>query len=167
MERDLQKGLGYLVDQSHPPLFFAAVVGVGEVLEHGLGGLDVPGRDVSPIVVESQNQIVIINIYDPEPLSVQIVQHHGPLERRTEILGAGIGLGVLAEVRRAAKVLDLELGAMNEHFLKRIGTEKTTYRQTYALFRGTPQEKAARFAQVLRGLQDKHRREANLLRDLL
>lgn len=105
----LQKGLGYVVDQSHPPLFFAAVAGIGEILEHRLGHLDQYGRDVSPIVIESQSRTVVINVYEPQPVTVQVVQLDGPLERTTEILGAGIGLSVLAEVRRTAVMLDLEL----------------------------------------------------------
>jgi len=47
----LQRGLGYLVDQSHSPLFFAAVQGIGDVLEHHLSRLEQHGRDVSPIVL--------------------------------------------------------------------------------------------------------------------
>lgn len=39
--------------------------------------------------------------------------------------------------------------------------------QTYALFRGDPAQKQERFAQVLKGLQQKYRREEHLLRSLL
>ncbi|HVR83635.1 MAG TPA: hypothetical protein VMU54_04940 [Planctomycetota bacterium] len=163
----LQRGLGYLVDQSHPPLFFAAFVGVGEVLEHSLSQLEEFGRDVSPIVLESRSRTVVINVYEPEPVMVQVVQQDGPLERTTEILGAGIGLGVLREVRRTAAILNLVLTPLTEHFCKRVSNEKTTYVQTYALFRGDPRARQTRFAQVLRGLQDKCRREDTLLRDLL
>jgi hypothetical protein len=159
--------LGYLVDQSHPPLFFAAVLGVGDVLEHCLSRLEQYGRDVSPIVFESQNRTVVINVYEPEPVTVQVVQQEGPLERTTEILGSGMGLAVLGEVRRAAGILDLELRPLTDHFCKRLSNEKATYVQTYALLRGDALAKQTRFAQVLRGLQNKYRREATLLRDLL
>jgi len=110
---------------------------------------------------------VVINIYEPDPVTVQIVQQDGTLERTTEILGAGIGLSVLCEVRRTAQILDLELTPLTDHFCKRLSNEKSTYIQTYALFRGDAAAKNARFAQVLRGLQNKYRREATLLRDLL
>lgn len=163
----LQRGLGYIVDQSHPPLFFAAVLGIGDVLEHSLSRLEEDGRDVSPIVFESRSRTVVINLYDPEPVTVQIVQQDGFLERTTEILGSGIGLSALSEVRRAAQILDLELTPLTDHFCKRLANEKSTYVQTYALFRGEPRAKQTRFAQILRGLQDKYRREATLLRDLL
>lgn len=163
----VQKGLGYLVDQSHPPLFFVAVLGVGEILEHGLLGLEKAGRDVSPIVVESQGRTVVINLYEPEPVTVQVVQYGGPLERMTEILGSGVGLGVLSEVRRTARALGLELTPITERFTKRVASEQTTVLHTYALFRGTAAEKKHRFAQVLRALQEKSRREVSLLRDLL
>jgi hypothetical protein len=159
--------LGYIVDQSHPPLFFAAVLGIGDVLEHSLSRLEEDGRDVSPIVFESRSRTVVINLYDPEPVTVQIVQQDGFLERTTEILGSGIGLSALSEVRRAAQILDLELTPLTDHFCKRLANEKSTYVQTYALFRGEPRAKQTRFAQILRGLQDKYRREATLLRDLL
>ncbi|MBV8878886.1 MAG: hypothetical protein JO332_02870 [Planctomycetaceae bacterium] len=155
------------MDQSHPPLFFAALHGVGEVLEHLLSRLEAYGRDVSPIVYESRSRTVVVNVYDPDPVTVQIVQEDGPLERRTEIVGAGVGLCVLGEVRRAAQILDLELSPLTERFCKRLANEKATYVQTYSLFRGDAAAKQARFAQVLRGLQDKCRREATLLRDLL
>jgi hypothetical protein len=163
----LQRGLGYLVDQAHPPLFFAAIQGVGDVLEHSLSRLEQHGRDVSPIVLESRSRTVIINVYDPQPVTVQVVQQDGPLARTTEILGSGIGLGVLVEVRRAALILDLELTAMSEHFYKRLSNEKATFVQTWSLFRGDALVKQDRFAQVLRGLQNKCRREASLFRDLL
>ena len=163
----LQRGLGYLVDQSHPPLFFAAVLGFGDILEHSLSRLEQHGRDVSPIVLESQSRTVVINVYEPEPVTVQVVQQDGPLERTTEILGSGIGMSVLVEVRRAAQILDLQLMPLTDHFCKRLANEKATYVQTYALFRGDPLAKQSRFAQVLRGLQNKYRREASLLRDLL
>ena len=163
----LHLGLGYLVDQSHSPLLFAAVVGVGDVLELSLSSLERHGRDVSPILNESQNRIVTINLYDPEPLSVQVIQHHGVLERSTEILGSGIGMGVLMEVRRTAKILGLQLTPMTEHFSKRLANEKSTVLLTYKLFRGDEAAKRARLAQVLRSLQDKHRRESSLLRMLL
>jgi hypothetical protein len=163
----IQKGLGYLIDQADPPLFFVGVLGVGEILEHGLWGLEKAGRDVSPIVDESHTRTVVINLYEPEPVTVQVVQYGGPLERKTEILGAGLGLGVLPEVRRTARAFNLELTPVTERFTRRVLTEKTTYLHTYALFRGTAHEKEFRFAQVLRALQDKTRREANLLRDLL
>jgi hypothetical protein len=163
----LQQGLGYLVDQSHPPLFFAAFLGVGDVLEHSLSRLEQFARDVSPIVIESRSRTVVINVYEPEPVTVQVVQQDGPLERTTEILGTGIGLGVLREVRRTAQILDLELRPLTDHFCKRLSNEKATYVQTYALFRGDALAKQSRFAQVLRGLQDKCRREDTLLRDLL
>ncbi|HLY74649.1 MAG TPA: hypothetical protein VKU80_11080, partial [Planctomycetota bacterium] len=110
---------------------------------------------------------VVINVYEPEPVTVQIVQQDGFLERTTEILGAGFGLSVLREVRLTAKILDLALTPLTDHFCKRVMNEKTTYVQTYSLFRGDASEKKARFAQVLRGLQDKYRREDTLLRDLL
>ena len=163
----LQRGLGYIVDQSHAPLFFAAVLGIGDVLEHSLSRLEQDGRDVSPIVFESRSRTVVINLYDPEPVTVQIVQQDGLLERTTEILGSGIGLTALSEVRRAAQILDLELTPLTDHFCKRMSNEKSTYVQTYALFRGDAHAKQTRFAQILRGLQDKYRREATLLRDLL
>lgn len=163
----LQRGLGYIIDQSHPPLFFAAVLGIGDVLEHSLSRLEQDGRDVSPIVFESRSRTVVINLYDPEPVTVQIVQQDGLLERTTEILGSGIGLTALSEVRRAAQILDLELAPLTDHFCKRMSNEKSTYVQTYALFRGEARAKQTRFAQILRGLQDKYRREATLLRDLL
>lgn len=163
----LQRGLGYVIDQSHPPLFFAAVLGVGEVLEHSLQRLEEFGCDVSPIVFESRSRTVVVNVYEPEPVTVQIVQEDGPLERVTEILGAGIGIGVLGEVRRVVHILDLDLRSLTERFCKRLSNEKATYVQTYALFRGDAAVKKARFAQVLKGLQDKTRRESTLLRDLL
>jgi len=163
----LQRGLGYIVDQSHPPLFFAAVLGVGDVLEHSLSRLEQDGRDVSPIVYESRSRTVVINLYEPEPISVQVVQQDGLLERTTEILGSGIGLSALSEVRRTARILDLELTPLTDHFCRRMSNEKSTTLQTYALFRGDARAKQTRFAQVLRGLQDKCRREATLLRDLL
>lgn len=163
----LQRGLGYLIDQSHPPLFFAAVLGVGDVFEHSLSRLEQHGRDVSPIVFESRSRTVIINIYEPEPVTIQVVQQDGPLERTTEILGSGIGLSVLGEVRRTALILDLELMPLTDHFCRRLSNEKATTVQTWSLFRGDPSVKMGRFAQVLRGLQDKCRREATLLRDLL
>jgi len=163
----LQRGLGYLVDQSHPPLFFAGLLGVGDVLEHCLSRLDRHDRDVSPIVLESQSRTVVINVYDPEPVSVQIVQQDGLLERTTEIIGSGIGLGVLSEVRRTAQMLDLDLRPLTDHFYKRLAMERMTVVQTYSLFRGDLQSKQARFTQVLRSLQSKCRREATLLRDLL
>lgn len=163
----LQRGLGYIVDQSHPPLFFAAVLGVADVLEHSLMRLEQNGRDVSPIVIESQSRTVVINVYEPEPVTVQVVQHDGPLERMTEILGSGIGLSVLVEVRRTAQILGLDLLPLTDHFCKRLANEKATYVQTYALFRGDARANQTRFAQILRGLQDKYRREATLLRDLL
>jgi hypothetical protein len=163
----LQRGLGYLVDQSHPPLLFAAFQGVGDVLEHSLSRLEQFARDVSPIVIESQSRTVVINVYEPEPVTVQVVQQDGPLERTTEILGAGIGLSVLREVRRTAQILDLELTPLTDHFCKRLSNEKTTYVHTYALLQGDALAKQARFAQVLRGLQIKYRREDSLLRDLL
>jgi len=163
----LQRGLGYLIDQSHSPLFFAAVAGNAGVLEHSLSRLEEFGCDVSPIVLESRSRTVVINVYEPDPVSVQIVQQDGTLERTTEILGAGIGLSVLGEVRRTAQILDLELTPLTDHFCKRLSNEKSTYTQTYALFRGDAAAKNARFAQVLRGLQNKYRREATLLRDLL
>jgi hypothetical protein len=163
----LQRGLGYLVDQSHPPLFFAAVLGVADVLEHSLRRLEQHGRDVSPIVIESQSRTVVINVYEPEPVTVQVVQYDGALERMTEILGSGIGLSVLVEVRRTAQILSLDLLPLTDHFCKRLANEKATYIQTYALFRGDAAARNARFAQVLRGLQNKYRREATLLRDLL
>lgn len=163
----LQRGLGYLVDQSHSPLFFAGLQGVGDVLEHCLARFDRHDRDVSPIVLESRSRTVVINVYEPDPVSVQIVQQDGVLERTTEIIGSGIGLGVLAEVRRTAQILDLDLCPLTEHFYKRLSMEKMTFVQTYALFRGDLQSKQARFVQVLRSLQAKTRREASLLRDLL
>jgi len=159
--------LGYLVDQSNSPLLFAAVLGVGDVLEHSLTRLEQHGRDVSPIVLESQSRTVVINVYEPEPLTVQVVQHDGTLERMTEILGSGIGLSVLFEVRRTAQILGLDLLPLTDHFCKRLANEKATYVQTYALFRGDAAARNVRFAQVLRGLQNKYRREATLLRDLL
>ncbi len=159
--------MGYLVDQSHPPLFFAALLGTGEVLEHRLGALEQSGRDVSPIVYESHSRIVVVNLYEPEPITIQIVQQDGVLERPTEIVGAGMGLGVLSEIRRTARILDLVLTPLTDHFCRRLSNEKTTYAQTYALFRGNADQKQARFAQVLRGLQDKYRREATLLRQLI
>lgn len=163
----LQRGLGYVVDQSHPPLFFAAVLGVGDVIEHSLSRLEQAGRDVSPIVIESRSRTVVINDYEPDVVTVQVVQYDGPLERVTEIFGAGIGLSVLREVRRVSQILDLELQPLTDHFCKRMSNEKMTYVQTYSLFRGDPAAKKARLAQVFRGLQDKYRREATLLRDLL
>jgi hypothetical protein len=163
----LQRGRGYIVDQSHPPLFFAAFLGIGDVLEHSLSRLEQFARDVSPIVIESQSRTVVINVYEPEPVMVQVVQQDGPLERTTEILGVGFGLSVLREVRLTAKILDLALTPLTDHFCKRVSNEKTTYVQTYALMRGDALAKQARFAQVLRGLQDKCRREDTLLRDLL
>jgi len=163
----LQRGLGYLVDQSHPPLFFAALLGVGDVLEHALARLDRHDRDVSPIVLESRSRTVVINVYEPEPTSIQIVQEDGPLERTTEIIGSGIGLGVLTEVRRTAQILNLDLRPLTERFYKRLSMERMTVVQTYSLFRGDLQTKKSRFIQVLRSLQAKCRREASLLRDLL
>src|SRR5579872_1818984 len=85
----LQRGRGYIVDQSHPPLFFAAFLGIGDVLEHSLSRLEQFARDVSPIVIESQSRTVVINVYEPEPVMVQVVQQDGPLERTTEIIGVG------------------------------------------------------------------------------
>jgi hypothetical protein len=163
----LQRGLGYFIDQSHPALFFAAVQGVGDILEHSLARLDQDGRDVSPIVFESRSRTVVVNLYEPEPVTVQIVQEDGPLERVTEILGSGIGLGVLVEVRRTARILDLDLQPIPERFYKRLSLEKTTATQTFALFRGEPRQKSTRYAQVLKSMQDKYRRESTLLRDLL
>ncbi len=163
----LQRGLGYFIDQSHPALFFAAVQGTGDILEHSLRRLDQDDRDVSPIVFESRSRTLVLNLYEPEPVTIQIVQEDGPLERTTEILGAGIGLGVLVEVRRTARILDLDLQPITERFYKRISLEKTTATQTYALFRGDPQQKSARYAQVLKSMQAKCRRDSNLLRDLL
>lgn len=159
--------MGYVIDQSHPPLFFAAVLGVGDILEHRLSRLEEGGDDASPIVIESRSRTVTINVYEPEPVTVQVVQHEGALERVTEILGAGIGMSVLSEVRRTVLTLDLNLQPLTEHFLKRLENEKATYVQTFALFRGDAAQKQARFAQVLRGLQAKARRESTLLRDLL
>lgn len=162
-----QVGLGYVVDQSHPPLFFAAVLGVGDVIEHSLSRLERFGHDVSPIVIESRSRTVVINDYEPDAVTVQVVQYDGTLERVTEILGAGIGLSVLREVRRVSQILDLDLRPLSDHFCRRMLNEKMTFVQTYALFRGDPTSKKARLAQVFRGLQDKCRREATLLRDLL
>ena len=167
LPEQLEKGLGYLVDQSHPPLFFAAVLGIGEILEHGLWGLDRQDRDVSPIIVESQNRMVVINLYEPEPVTVQVVQYGGPLDRMTEVVGAGFGLGVLAEIRRTTKVFNLELAPLTDRFVNRITKEKMTYVQTYGLFRGEEHYKRQRFGEVLRSLQQKHRRDTSLLRDLL
>jgi hypothetical protein len=163
----LQSGRGYLIDQSHPPIFIAAVLGVGEFLDHRVGVLEQDGRDVSPVVLESQSRTLVLNLYDPEPLTVQVVQHDGPFECATEIIGMGIGLGVLSEIRRTARILDLELTPLTDRFSRRLDREKATTLQTYALFRGDAAEKKARFAQVLRGMQAKHRREASLLRQLL
>lgn len=146
---------------------FAAVMGVGDILEHALIHLEGPGRDVSPILSESQDRIVIVNVYDPQPVSVQVVQVGGPLERMTEVLGSGVGLAVLSEVRRAVKALDLDLALLSDTFRRRISHEKATVAQTYALFRGSPREKEVRLSQVLRSLQDKHRRQMPLLRELL
>lgn len=163
----LQRGLGYFIDQSHPALFFAAVQGTGDILEHSLLRLDQDGRDVSPIVLESRSRTLVLNLYEPEPITIQIVQEEGPLERTTEILGAGIGLGVLVEVRRTARILDLDLQPITERFYKRLSLEKTTATQTYSLFRGDARQKSARYAQVLKAMQDKSRRDSHLLRDLL
>ena len=131
LSEPLQRGLGYFVDQSHSPLFFAALLGVGDVLDHCLSRLDQHGRDVSPIVLESRSRTVVMTVYEPEPVSVQIVQEDGPLERRTEILGLGIGLGVLSEVRRAALILDLQLRPLTDHFYKRLSNDDKSLRIRY------------------------------------
>ncbi len=163
----LQTGRGYIVDQSHPALWFAAVLGLGEGLDHCLADLDQFGRDVSPVLYESRCRIVVANIYEPHPVTVQIVQQDGPLERGTEIIASGLGLDVLSELRRTAGILDLVLTPLTDQFRKRFANEKTTLLQTYFLCRGGEEQKRLRLAQIFRSLQDKNRREANLLRQLL
>jgi hypothetical protein len=157
------KRIGYLVDQSLPPLAFVAIQGRGDVLEHGLRKLESGGRDLSPIVVESRQRVVAINLYEPDPISVQIVQHAGRLERMTEILGVGIGLGVLREVKAAAGAFDVELSPLSERFRNRIEKEKAAYAKAFSRLRGDAIARRAGFARVLGRLQDKLRREAGLL----
>jgi hypothetical protein len=163
----LQIGRGYLVDQSHPALCFAAVSGLGEVLDHCLAELDRFERDVSPVIYESRCRIVVANLYDPLPVTVQIIQQDGLLERETEIIGAGVGLDVLSEVRRTARILDLVLTPMADQFRRRFANEKATIQQTYSLCRGDDGEKQLRFARILQNLQAKNRRDTSLLRQLL
>jgi hypothetical protein len=156
----IEKGIGYLVDPSHSPLIVAAVRGVGEVLEHRLRNLERSGRDVSPIINESRHRLVAVNIYEPHPVMIQMVQHEGQLERMTEIIGIGIGLGVLREVRRAARILDVEPAALTQRFRNRVAKEKAAYGETYELLKGDAARKRAEFANVLRELQEKYRRDA-------
>lgn len=152
--------VGYLVDRSQPPLVFVAARGLGEVLEHRLGELGTSGRDVSPILMESRQRLVVINLYDPAPVTVQVVQHDGQLERLTEIIGSGIGMGVLREVRRTAQELDLELSPLTARFTNRIGKEMATYTKAYALLGGDSDGKHRSLVRLLRELQEKYRRDA-------
>jgi hypothetical protein len=154
------KNIGYLVDQSHPPLVFAAVQGLGEVLEHRLRRLEKSGTEVSPIIMESHHRLVVITLYEPEPLIVQVVQHEGQLERLTEIMVAGIGMGVLREVRRAARALEVEFVSLSRRFKNRIAKEKATYIKTFSLLEGDSPRKQEAFSAVLRRFQDKYRRES-------
>src|SRR5438034_1833807 len=121
---EMDKKVGYLIDQSHPLLVFAGVQGFGEVLEHGLRGLEKPERDVSPIVIESRHRLVVINLYEPEPVTIQVIQHDGRLERMTEIFGAGMGMSVLREVRRTATALEIEFAPLSRRFKNRIEKEQ-------------------------------------------
>jgi hypothetical protein len=155
----VEKRVGYLVDQSHPPLVFAAVQGLGEVLEHGLRELETLASEVSPIVLESRHRLVVINLYEPEPISIQVVQHAGHLERMTEILGAGVGMGVLRELRNAATALDLELGPITPRFRNRIEKEIAVFAKAFALFKGDGLRKQSSLTQVLQRFQEKYRRE--------
>lgn len=153
---------GYFVDRSHPPLVFAALQGLGEVLEHGLKQLEKAGADVTPIIAKPQHRLVAITLYEPEPVTIQIVQNDGQLERVTEILGAGIGMGVLREVRRAAKVLEIEPTSLSPRFQDRIDLEKAGHLETYSLLQGTPLRKRSGFAAILRRSQEKISRQSGL-----
>lgn len=159
----VEKRIGYLVDQSHPPLVFAAVEGLGEVLEHGLRELETLASEVSPIVLESQHRLVVINLYEPEPISIQVVQHAGHLERMTEILGVGLGMGVLRELRNAAFALDIELAPLSARFRNRIEKEKAVFVKAYALLKGDGLKKQSSLARVLQRFQEKYRRESRPL----
>jgi hypothetical protein len=156
----MDKSIGYLVDQSHPPLVFAAVRGLGEVLEHGLRRLEKPATDISPVIVESRHRLVVITLYEPEPITIQVVQHDGQLERVTEIIGAGIGMGVLREVRRTARALEVELASLSKRFKNRIAKEKATYVKAYSLLTGDSLRIHSSFTGLLRRLQANYRRES-------
>lgn len=123
--------IGYLVDLSNPPLVFTAIQGLGEVLEHGFGGLEPLLQGLSPVLVEGGHRLVVINLGDPEPISIEVIQHAGRLERMTEIFGVGIGMGVLREVRRTAKALDVALGPLSIGFRRRIERDKGIYLDAY------------------------------------
>jgi hypothetical protein len=157
----MDRSIGYLVDHSHPPLVFAAVQGLGEVLEHGLRDLEKSGTDVSPIISESHQRLVVMTLYEPEPVTIQVVQHDGQLERVTEIMGAGIGMGVLREVRRAAKTLEVECESLSKRFKNRIAKEKATYIKAFSLLKGDSLGKQSSFSMVLRRLQERYSREAS------
>ena len=73
------------------------------------------------LLVSRDDQLAIRpRLYEPEPVTIQIIQNDGQLERVTEILGAGIGLGVLREVRRTARVLEIEPTSLSKRFKNRI-----------------------------------------------
>src|SRR5258708_3050121 len=158
----MDQTVGYLVDRSYPPLIFAALQGLGEVLEHGLKRLEKKGADVSPIIAKDLHRLVVITLYDPEPITIQIVQNEGRLERVTEILGAGIGMGVLREVRRAATVLEIEPTSLSTRFKNRIELEKAGHIKTYSLLKGASLRKHSSFAAVLRHSHEKIRRGPGL-----
>jgi hypothetical protein len=153
---------GYLVDQSHPPLVFAALQGLGEVLEHGLRRLEKPGTDISPIVVDDLHRLVVITLYQPEPVTIQVVQYDGQLERVTEILGAGIGMDVLREVRRTAGVLEVEPTSLSKRFKNRIALERAAHIDTYCRLRGDSLSKHSSFSEVFRRWQEDLRRSSGL-----
>jgi hypothetical protein len=141
---------------------FAALEGLGEVLEHGLRRLEKSGTDVSPITVDHLHRLVLITHYEPKPVTIQIVQHDGQLERMTEIFGAGIGMGVLREVRRTAKALDVEPTSLSKRFRNRIAVEKAACLKTQSLPKGASFTNHTGFIGVMHQLQEKYRLESDL-----
>ena len=146
--------VGYFIDRSHPPLVFVALQGLGEVLEHNLMRLEKAGVDVSTVITVNRHRIVVLTEDAPEPVTVQVVQNGGRLERVTEILGAGIGMGVLREVRRVAAVLEIDPTLQSPWFKNRIEGEKARHIHTYSLLKGSASRKRAGFAAVLRRSQE-------------
>jgi len=134
------------------------------VWQTGLRGLENPERDVSTTVAESRHRLVVINLYEPERVTIQVLQHDGRLERMTEIFGAGMGLNVLREVRRTATALEVEFGPVSRRFKNRIEKEKATCLMTYSLFKGSSSEKQSSLTEVLRRFQEKLRRESGIAR---
>jgi len=148
-------------DRSHEKVHIVATHGLAASLDETIERFRADGLDVSPKLDHGLWFLLVVNQYEPEPVTLQITQDHAEKDAGwyTAIVCTGIGPRVDEVALQAATCAKLSPQPLSEEFLKVVRADQEPLREIYDQFASLdPSQASKHFATTLRMQQQRYHR---------